>query len=116
MVTPCYYDFFFPSLNILRGFVLALMLFEFCLAQASVELQGMKGIWSLQASSHDKFDSFLVVSFITETRILAINADDELEETKIDGFDSKAETLFCCTAIHEQLVQVHKFLYGSLLD
>ncbi|KAH8972743.1 hypothetical protein BDL97_01G007000 [Sphagnum fallax] len=74
--------------------------------QASVELQGMKGIWSLQASSHDKFDSFLVVSFITETRILAINADDELEETKIDGFDSKAETLFCCTAIHEQLVQI----------
>jgi hypothetical protein len=109
-------NFFSLSLNILRGLVLALMLFEFCLAQASVELQGMKGLWSLQASSHDKFDSFLVVSFITETRILAINADDELEETKIDGFDAKAETLFCCTAIHEQLVQVHKFLYGSLLD
>ncbi|KAH8952399.1 hypothetical protein BDL97_09G083300 [Sphagnum fallax] len=74
--------------------------------QASAELQGIKGIWSLRALSTDKFDTFLVVSFISETRILAMNTDDELEETEIDGFDSDAQTLFCHNAIHDQLVQV----------
>ncbi|KAL3687828.1 hypothetical protein R1sor_014137 [Riccia sorocarpa] len=74
--------------------------------QASAELQGIKGMWSLRASSQEIYDTFLVVSFISETRILAMNADDELEETEIDGFDSEAQTLFCCNAIHDQLVQV----------
>ncbi|KAL2629921.1 hypothetical protein R1flu_014607 [Riccia fluitans] len=74
--------------------------------QASAELQGIKGMWSLRASSQETYDTFLVVSFISETRILAMNADDELEETEIDGFDSEAQTLFCCNAIHDQLIQV----------
>ncbi|XP_073392348.1 DNA damage-binding protein 1 isoform X2 [Physcomitrium patens] len=74
--------------------------------QASVELQGIKGMWSLRASSSDVYDTFLVVSFISETRILAMNTDDELEETEIDGFDSEAQTLFCHNAVHDQLVQV----------
>jgi len=74
--------------------------------QASAELQGIKGMWSLRASSSDSFDTFLVVSFISETRILAMNAEDELEETEIDGFDSEAQTLFCHNAVYDQLVQV----------
>ncbi len=81
--------------------------------QASAELQGIKGIWSLRASSTDTFDTFLVVSFISETRILAMNADDELEETEIDGFDSDAQTLFCYNAIHDQLVQVRVITFVS---
>jgi hypothetical protein len=77
--------------------------------QASAELQGIKGMWSLRASSSDVFDTFLVVSFISETRVLAMNADDELEETEIDGFDSEAQTLFCHNAVHDQLVQVSTY-------
>ncbi|KAG4980134.1 hypothetical protein GLYMA_12G106200v4 [Glycine max] len=56
--------------------------------QASVELQGIKGMWSLRSSIDDPFDTFLVVSFISETRILAMNLEDELEETEIEGFCS----------------------------
>ncbi|KAJ8627269.1 hypothetical protein MRB53_020576 [Persea americana] len=74
--------------------------------QASVELQGIKGMWSLRSSTDDPFDTFLVVSFISETRILAMNSEDELEETEIEGFYSQAQTLFCQDAIHNQLVQV----------
>jgi hypothetical protein len=85
------------------------------LLQASAELQGMKGMWSLRASSQEAFDTFLVVSFISETRILAMNVDDELEETEIDGFDSEAQTLFCHNAIHDQLVQVSNF-HGRRVD
>lgn len=74
--------------------------------QASVELQGIKGLWSLQSSTNDPYDTFLVVSFISETRILAMNMDDELEETEIEGFDAQAQTLFCHNAMHDQLIQV----------
>ncbi|KAI4365220.1 hypothetical protein MLD38_021226 [Melastoma candidum] len=74
--------------------------------QASVELQGIKGMWSLRSSVDDPYDTFLVVSFISETRILAMNLEDELEETEIEGFCSQVQTLFCHDAVHNQLVQV----------
>ncbi|KAL9270792.1 DNA damage-binding protein 1-like protein [Drosera capensis] len=74
--------------------------------QASVELEGIKGMWSLRSSTDDVYDTFLVVSFISETRILAMNLEDELEETEIEGFDSQVQTLFCQSAVHNQLVQV----------
>ncbi|XP_024030431.1 DNA damage-binding protein 1 isoform X1 [Morus notabilis] len=74
--------------------------------QASVELQGIKGMWSLRSSTEDAFDTFLVVSFISETRILAMNMEDELEETEIEGFCSEVQTLFCHDAVYNQLVQV----------
>ncbi|GLT97110.1 hypothetical protein SLE2022_146930 [Rubroshorea leprosula] len=74
--------------------------------QASVELQGIKGMWSLRISTDDPFDTFLVVSFINETRILAMNLEDELEETEIEGFSSQVQTLFCHDAVYNQLIQV----------
>ncbi|CAK7350159.1 unnamed protein product [Dovyalis caffra] len=74
--------------------------------QASVELQGIKGMWSLRSSTDDPFDTFLVVSFISETRILAMNIEDELEETEIEGFCPQVQTLFCHCAVFNQLVQV----------
>ncbi|WOL16215.1 DNA damage-binding protein 1 [Canna indica] len=74
--------------------------------QASVELQGIKGLWSLRSSTNDLYDTFLVVSFISETRVLAMNMDDELEECEIEGFCAEIQTLFCQNAIDDQLVQV----------
>lgn len=71
-----------------------------------MELQGIKGMWSLRSSTDDVYDTFLVVSFISETRILAMNLEDELEETEIEGFDSQVQTLFCHDALYNQLVQV----------
>ncbi|WVZ13507.1 hypothetical protein V8G54_011073 [Vigna mungo] len=73
--------------------------------QASVKVQGIKGIWSLRSSTDDPFDTFLVVSFISATRILKMNID-VLEDTEIHGFCSQLETLFCHDAVHNQLVQV----------
>ncbi|CAN4082375.1 unnamed protein product [Withania somnifera] len=74
--------------------------------QASVELQGIKGMWSLKSATDDPYDTFLVVSFISETRFLAMNLEDELEETEIEGFNSQVQTLFCHDAVYNQLVQV----------
>ncbi|XP_044976248.1 DNA damage-binding protein 1-like isoform X2 [Hordeum vulgare subsp. vulgare] len=74
--------------------------------QASLQLHGMKGLWSLKCSSNDPYDTFLVVTFINKTRFLAINKENELVETPIEGFVSETQTLVCGTAIHNQLIQV----------
>jgi Mono-functional DNA-alkylating methyl methanesulfonate N-term len=52
---------------------------------------GIKGIWSLKASSMDAFDTYLVLTFVGETRVLAITADDELDEAELSGFDAEAQ-------------------------
>ena len=74
--------------------------------QAAVELPGLKGIWSLRAGSAESYDTFLVVTFISETRVLAINVEDELDETDVPGFDGSAQTLLCLNAAHDQFLQV----------
>ena len=101
--------------------------------QAAVELPGIKGLWALRgggggaggggeatamavdgpspslpslpssASAHDKY---LVVTFVGETRVLAISDEDELDETSLDGFDALALTLLAANVAHGQLLQV----------
>eukprot|EP00951_Prasinocladus_malaysianus_P046774 scaffold647929_cov33-Prasinocladus_malaysianus.AAC.2 len=61
---------------------------------------------NLPSSSQDAYDKYLVVTFVGETRVLALNADEELEEDEIEGFDAAAQTLNCCNVVHDQLVQV----------
>lgn len=48
-------------------------------------------MWSLRHSLADEFDSLLVITFVGDTRILAINAEDELEEAELPGFDTDVQ-------------------------
>ena len=61
--------------------------------QATVELPGVKGCWSLRTGDAAVSDTYLVMSFIGETRILAINDEDELDETEFEGFSAEEQTL-----------------------
>ncbi|ACO65083.1 predicted protein [Micromonas commoda] len=66
--------------------------------RAAIELPGVKGCWSLRrgdASTHPS-DTHLVVSFAGETRILAIDDDDELAECEFRGFSANEQTLCVC--------------------
>ncbi|KAL7089468.1 hypothetical protein ACP275_13G188400 [Erythranthe tilingii] len=74
--------------------------------QASRVLQVVTGMWSLRSSTDDPYSTFLVVSFISGTRIWEMNLENDLKECQIQGFSSDVETLFCHDAIHDQLVQV----------
>lgn len=73
---------------------------------ASVDLDGVRRLWSLRgASALDAADRFIVMSFVAATRILAFDGD-ELEERDIGGFVADAPTLCAATVGHEQLLQV----------
>jgi DNA damage-binding protein 1 len=73
---------------------------------ASVDLEGVRRLWSLRGSSAaDAADRFIVMSFVAATRILAFDGD-ELEERDIGGFVADAPTLCAATVGHDQLLQV----------
>lgn len=73
--------------------------------QAAIGLEGMKGLWSMKPSTSSEHEKYLAVSFLSETRFLAIE-DEELEETEIDSFDSKSQTLHCGNFHENFLIQV----------
>ncbi|KAL7499954.1 hypothetical protein ACHAWT_010895 [Skeletonema menzelii] len=82
--------------------------------QAEVEMEGIKGMWSLRRGFDEHDDTFLVQSFVRETRILGVQSSKDLEmdgstdmdddeeeeeggalaEVTIGGFNSSKSTLF----------------------
>lgn len=72
---------------------------------ATIELSGVKGIWSLRGSSSAALDKFLAVSFVNETRFLAISGE-ELDEAEIPGFASTSRTIYCGNVAGDMAVQV----------
>jgi len=73
--------------------------------QATMEVHGIKGMWSLRESEDHIYDKFLVQSFIGETRILAIE-NEEMGEIEIPGFKSQQQTLFCSNVVGNMILQV----------
>lgn len=71
---------------------------------ASIDLPGIKGIWSLRVGSTD-YDDFIVLSFVGQTRVLTLNGE-EVEETELAGFDSDQQTFLCANVCHGQILQV----------
>ena len=72
---------------------------------ASLDLPGVKGVWSLKGQASSKYHKYLVQSFIGETRVLAIEGE-EMAEVDISGFDSQVPTLYTADLTNGYLVQV----------
>jgi len=71
---------------------------------AQIELPGIKGIWSLTPPEGSTYEKYLIVSFIGETKILAMGED--LEETEISGFALNQQSLFCGNVVANQYIQI----------
>jgi DNA damage-binding protein 1 len=71
---------------------------------ASIDLAGIKGVWSLRVGS-SKWDNVIILAFVGQTRVLTLSGE-EVEETEIDGFDSDQQTFCCSNVSHGQLVQI----------
>ncbi|GIL77367.1 hypothetical protein Vretimale_2808 [Volvox reticuliferus] len=74
--------------------------------QATVELPGIKGVWSLRSHYGDEYDKYLLLTFVGETRLLALNSEEELDEAELPGFDGAAQTLWCGNLATDHLLQV----------
>ena len=60
---------------------------------AAVELSGIKGMWSIRKSFHDSEDSFILQSFVAETRILGVAIDDDIAINKEEEEEEGGATL-----------------------
>ena len=72
---------------------------------ASIQVPGIKQMWSLRPSFRSSNDEYIVLSFIGETRLMGM-VENELEETVIAGFASDASTIACSNVIDDCWVQV----------
>lgn len=73
--------------------------------QASTELPGIKGMWALRETFASEHDRYLLQSYVSEIRILAIGDDDGMEEREIDAF-ANAKTLCCRNLLGNAWLQV----------
>ncbi len=71
---------------------------------ASVPLEGIKGLWALRSSFADSFDTWLVQSFASQTRVLAVRGDG-LVEASLPGLDAGSASLCCRTLRGDLLLQ-----------
>lgn len=71
---------------------------------ASIDLPGIKGIWSLQLNS-DQYDDMIVLSFVGQTRVLQLSGE-EVEETEVPGFNAGQQTFLCANVCHNQIIQI----------
>lgn len=74
--------------------------------EALAELPGIRGVWALRSSTADEHDKYLVVSFVSDTMVLAIDGEDELGEAELFGLDRENRTLHCGNVGRDFLLQV----------
>lgn len=73
--------------------------------QAVIELPGIKSVWSLRKSFESHFDTYLVQSYVSETRVFGIEGE-EMEERTFDALIADVSSLYCGNCIHDTIVQV----------
>ncbi|KAG0472427.1 hypothetical protein HPP92_016973 [Vanilla planifolia] len=69
--------------------------------------QGITGTWSLRMKKDDPYHSFLVLSFVEETRILSVGLRF-FDITDVTGFQPDVCTLACGLVSDGLLVQIHR--------
>ena len=75
--------------------------------RAAAELPGIKGCWSLKNGDDAPHDTFLVVTFMRETRVLAVDdASDEIGECEFEGFVATEQTLWAGNVLGGMACQV----------
>lgn len=74
--------------------------------EAYVELPGIKDMYSLRRHVGDRYHSYLVQSFTSETRVLELIGADEMAPATLPGFDEAAPTLHAANMIGDIMVQV----------
>jgi len=75
---------------------------------------GLKGAWALRTSANQEYDTYLVLSFIAQTLILAA-AEEELEKVEMPAFCTDKQTLYCGNASGNHIIQVPRSLLRSYL-
>ena len=72
---------------------------------AEIEMEGIQGLWGLKENSSSEFDKYLITSFISETRVLAMT-EEGLEEMEMNGLNSMMRTVHSSNMYNDDFVQI----------
>lgn len=72
---------------------------------ATIDLDGIKGIWPLRVNTSSSYDNVLVLSFVGNTKFLSIEGE-EISGTEIEGFSCESQTFGAGNVVHNQMIQV----------
>lgn len=73
---------------------------------ASIDLSGIRGIWSLHCGSPDEsYDNTIILSFVGQTTALSLTGE-EVEETELPGLASDLQTFYCANGIGGVVIQI----------
>ncbi|KAL1918845.1 uncharacterized protein VTP21DRAFT_2867 [Calcarisporiella thermophila] len=78
-------------------------------ATTAAEFNGITGIWNLKNRPEDSNDTFLVLSFVRETRLMDLGTGELEDITDTSGFDMNMSTIYASTLPEAPgyLMQVH---------
>ncbi|PKU82470.1 splicing factor 3B subunit 3 isoform X1 [Dendrobium catenatum] len=77
------------------------------LVKTTPNYEGITGTWTLRMKKSDPYHSFLVVSFVEETRVLSVGLNF-VDVTDAIGFQADVCTLACGLVSDGFLVQIHR--------
>ncbi len=74
--------------------------------QASADLPGIKAMFSLRRHLGDEYHSFIMQSFMSETRTLELLGEFDMAPTSLSPLDENKPTLHAANVVGDQIVQV----------
>ena len=72
---------------------------------AEIEMEGIQGLWGLKENSQSEYDKYLITSFISETRVLAMT-EEGLEEMEMVGLNQLTRTVHCANMSDNEFCQI----------
>lgn len=74
--------------------------------QASADLPGIKAMFSLKRHIGDEYHSFIMQSFMAETRTLELLGEYDMAPTSFQSLDETRATLHAANVVGDQIVQI----------
>ena len=81
---------------------------------ASIDLPGVKGLWSLSCLPSSTKHDTLLLSFVGQSLFLRLDGEEVSEIPEIAGFRSDEQTIYACNVIAGQLLQAQFNFYAYL--
>lgn len=74
---------------------------------ASMDLPGIKGVWSLKIGQGQMKDNYLLITFIEDSYLWFCEDEGDFDNNvETDGFDRTKRTVLCANVAHNQIIQV----------
>lgn len=72
---------------------------------ASIDLVGIKGLWSLNLNGYYDENNALLLTFIEHSKVLSFK-HEEVEEIYFEGFQTELQTLYCGNTTNNKIIQI----------